>query len=49
MATVIRCHWEEVNLASIQTEALLKHPKDKHILKSADAIEEVHTSYVLNT
>lgn len=47
MVTVIRCHWEEVNLASMQTEALLKHPKDDHISKSDDAIEEVHTSYVL--
>ncbi len=31
----------------MQTEALLKHPKDDHISKSDDAIEEVHTSYVL--
>jgi len=36
-----------VTFASMLSEPLLRHPKYDHISKSADAIEEFHTWYVL--
>lgn len=47
MVAIIRCQWEEVNLASMHTETLLKHPIDDPILNSVNVTEDVHTSYVL--